>query len=108
MFSNICRAMTDDDNDIFNPSRAQIANAAFDHRSITEGKQRFEDAHAQRASGGEENCGHVSHAEKITTKTRRHKGTAGRTLCLPVFVVIRFLVLSKLVMYIPASSACAS
>jgi hypothetical protein len=45
--------MTDNNDYIFNVSRAQISDAAFDHRSITKGEQRFEGAHAARASGGE-------------------------------------------------------
>ena len=56
MFSNVFSAMADDDDDVFDVSRAQIADAAFDHRSITERKQRLEGAHAARAAGGEENC----------------------------------------------------
>ncbi len=61
VFSNFFSAMAEDDNDVLNVSRAKIANAVFDNRRITEGEQRFEDAHAARATGGEDNCGDVSH-----------------------------------------------
>ena len=73
MFLDLFGAMTDDDDDVLNLSRAQIANAAFDNRRFTEREQRFEDAHAARTTGGEENCCDIIHAKKITTKTRRHK-----------------------------------
>src|SRR5713226_2023485 len=79
--------MTDDDDYFVNTSSTQIINAAFDHRTIAEGKQRFECAHAARASGGEQNCNDFVHAKKINTKTRKTQSVIERTLCLRVFVV---------------------
>ena len=73
MFSNFFGAMADDNDNVWNISRAKIADAAFDYRAITKGKQRLKGAHAARASGGEENCADFIHAKKITTKARRHK-----------------------------------
>jgi hypothetical protein len=55
--------MTDDDHDVSDISSLKISDAAFDYRLITEGKQRLEDAHAARASGGEQNCGDVIQLE---------------------------------------------
>jgi hypothetical protein len=61
LFSDFFSALADDDDYVFDRRRAKIADAAFDHGLIAEGEQRFEDAHAARASGGENNSGDVSH-----------------------------------------------
>src|SRR6266849_1898140 len=73
MRSNLVFAMTNHDYDVANTCPKEISDAAFDHRLITEGKQRLESSHATRSTGGEENSGDVIHSKKITTKTRRHK-----------------------------------
>ena len=68
MFSDLFCAMADHDDNLLDLSRAQIADAAFDDGAIAKRKQRLKGAHATRATGGEDNSGYFSHAQKLTTK----------------------------------------
>jgi hypothetical protein len=70
MCAKIFSAMPDDDHDVRNAGRLKTADAAFDYGSIAEGKERFEDAHAARASGGEQNCRYVIQVKVLNSSLR--------------------------------------
>ena len=102
MFSDLFCAMPNHDDNLLDLSRAQIADAAFDDGAIAKRKQRLKGAHATRASRGEDNSGYFSHIQKLTTKAQRHKGLDHpEARCFTT-------TLAKHVVYILASSACAS
>ena len=44
--SHVIRAMTGNDDDLFDSGRAQVADTGFNYGAIAEGKQWLEDAHA--------------------------------------------------------------
>ncbi len=92
MFLDLFSAMADNDDDVFDVSRPQTVNAAFDDSAITKGKQRLKGAHATRASSCEDDSGDFSHAQKLTTKAQRHKGFTPK-----MFGV-----------FVPCSSGCAA
>jgi hypothetical protein len=67
------RAMAHHDDDLIHVSTAKIVDARLDHRDVAKRQERFEGAHAARAAGGEQKCGDILHAAKITTKALGHK-----------------------------------
>src|SRR5262249_15107898 len=59
--ADVLGSMAQDDNNLFNSRGAQMGQARFNDRLVTERQQGFEFAHPPRAAGSEENCGNVLH-----------------------------------------------
>src|SRR5687768_10192627 len=63
-------AMSKNDDDLIDFRGTKVVNARFNYSLVAKGKERFEFAHPARTAGGENDCGDVLHAAKITTKAR--------------------------------------
>jgi hypothetical protein len=71
--AHVFMTMSNHDDYLADAGRAQVPDARFNDGRGAKRKERLEFAHPARAAGGENDCSHVIHARKLTTKTQRHK-----------------------------------